>query len=120
MVEDALADGKRIAQLIASEIEGHEASLADLSVTDADPDVEPTPDGAFAYAVVRGDERVAEVVVYPDHARVAFLTGRAAATEAAESEGLRVEPAAGDSDRTLVYVETGAQAKRVVRAFEAL
>ncbi|MFB6123681.1 MAG: hypothetical protein ABEJ78_09520 [Haloferacaceae archaeon] len=119
MVEDALADGKRIAQLLASEIEGHETSLADLSVTDADPDVAPTADGAFAYAVVRDGDRVAEVTVYPDHARVAFLTGRAAVTEAAESEGLRVDPAV-DDDGTLVYVETGAQAKRVVRAFEAL
>jgi hypothetical protein len=117
MVDDRLADGKRIAQLLASEIEGHEVSLADLSVTAANPDVDPAPDGAFAYAVVRDDDRLADVSVHPDHARVAFHTGHAAVSEAAEAEGLRVD---AEGSETVVSVENGAHAKRLVSAFEAL
>jgi len=46
----------RIGQLLASEIAGNEGRLRNLAVADADPDVEPTPDGALAYRVVRGGE----------------------------------------------------------------
>ena len=69
MVEKRLTDGRRIAQFLASEITGHGDALAALSVTDADPDVEPTPDGTFAYAIDRDGDRVASVFVQPDRAR---------------------------------------------------
>ena len=48
MVDDRLSDGVRIAQLLASEIDGNRSRLRHLHVTDADPDVDPTADGAFA------------------------------------------------------------------------
>lgn len=51
MVVDSLSDGTRIAQLLASEVTGHEDAFSVLSVVDSDPDVEPTDDGALAYAV---------------------------------------------------------------------
>ena len=125
MVEDRLADGTRIAQLVASEVTGHEASLSDLSVVDADPDVEPSTDGALAYRVVRESdageesEAFAEVYVHPDRARVEFLAGREAAARTADAEGLRVRPKAVRPPRTLVFVEDGAEAKRATGAFEA-
>ena len=131
MVEDRLADGTRIAQLVASEVTGHEASLADLSVVDADPDAEPTTDGTLAYRVARagGDESagdgegesqtLAEAYVHPDRARVEFLAGREAAAAAADAEGLRVRPKAVRPPRTLVFVEDGAEAKRTTAVFEA-
>lgn len=137
MVEKRLRDGRRIAQLIASEVHAD----ATLSVVDADPDVKPTADGAFAYAVARGGngggasdrddaetdrasdgeerraggvERIAEAYVQPDRVRVELLADPATAAEAAESAGLRVRPKAVRPPRTLAFVEDGARAKRVL------
>jgi hypothetical protein len=120
MVEERLTDGKRIAQLLASEIESGARTLRDLSVVDADPDAEPTVDGAFGYAVALGSERLAEVYVQPDRARVEFLVGQVDAVDAAENEGLRVRPKAVRPPRTLVFVEDGAQVKWAVPVFEAV
>lgn len=122
MVGERLTDGVRIGQLLASEIAGNEGRLRNLAVADADPDVEPTPDGALAYRVVRGGEGsgadgdevkaeseeserdlVAEAYVQPDRLRIEFVTGAgrsdgsglpAVAADAAESAGLRVRPKA--------------------------
>lgn len=120
MVEDRLTDGKRIAQLLASEVTGHERSLASLSIADSERDAEPTADGAFAYAVERDGERVAEVYLHPDRARVEFLAAPDAVAEAAEGEGLRVRPKAVRPPRTLVFVEDGAQVKRLLPALRAV
>ncbi|KAB1193443.1 hypothetical protein GJR96_08290 [Haloferax sp. MBLA0076] len=120
MVVDRLADGTRIAQLLASELTGHEAAFAMLSVVDADPDVEPTDDGAFAYAVAANDTRVAEVYVQPDRARIEFVSHPDVTAEAAGEQGLRVRPKAVRPPRTLVFVEDGAQVKWTLPAFRAL
>jgi len=44
----------------------------------------------------------------------------AVAADAAESAGLRVRPKAVRPPRTLVFVEDGAQVKRVLSVFEAV
>ncbi|WP_224268306.1 hypothetical protein [Haloprofundus salinisoli] len=141
MADDRLADGKRIAQLLASELEGGGSSER-LRVVDADPDVEATADGAFAYAVDtvdatesdapadsdHGDHgdatenrtRLAEVYVQSDRARVEFIVGPAAAVDAAEDANLRVRPKAVRPPRTLVFVEDGAQVKWTLPVFEAV
>lgn len=124
MVEEHLRDGKRIAQLLASEVDG---VVDGAVIVDADPDVEPTDDGAFAYAIDRADtgsERddeetedthyIAEVYVQPDRARVEFLVAPDVAAEHAEEAGLRVRPKAVRPPRTLVFVEDGAQVKWIV------
>jgi len=71
MVEDRITDGRRIAQLLASELTGLERGpLADVAVVDADTDVEPTPEGAFAYRVTHDGTAVAVVRVTPETARL--------------------------------------------------
>lgn len=130
MVQDRLRDGKRIAQLLASEVEGDVGRLASLSVVDADPGVEPTTDGAFAFALDRAlgngadadseTERVAEVYVQPDRARVEFVVAPDVAAAAASDADLRVRPKAVRPPRTLVFLEDGADAKRVLPVFEAV
>ncbi|WP_136716132.1 hypothetical protein [Halorientalis salina] len=115
MVDERITDGKRIAQLLASEITGRETGvLADLSVVDADPDAEPTDDGAFAYGVAVGEDRLAEVFVQPDRAYLELQAGLDAATDTADDEGLRVRPKAVEPPRTLVFVESGAEVKGAV------
>lgn len=120
MVQERLTDGRRIAQFLASEITGHGDDLGALAVTDADPDVEPTPDGTFAYAIDCGGERVAGVFVQPDRVRIEFQRAVDAVAEAAASEGLRVRPKAVEPPRTLVFVEDGAQVKWLLPALRAV
>ena len=115
MVEDTITDGQRIAQLLASEVTGLERGpLAAMAVVDADPDMDPTPDGAFAYGVDDDERRLADVFVAPERVRVELQTGLAAGAEAAADADLRVRPKAVEPPRTLVFVERGADVKRVV------
>jgi hypothetical protein len=115
MVEDRITDGKRIAQLLASEVTGRESGpLATMDVADADPDVAPTADGTFAYGVDRDGERVADVAVQPERAYLELRAGVDAGAEAAASAGLRVRPKAVEPPRTLVFVESGAAVKAAV------
>ncbi|MGZ0746905.1 hypothetical protein [Haloparvum sp. AD34] len=129
MTQDELTDGVRIAQLLSSEITGGKGRLRALDVTDADPDVEPTTDGAFAYTVraadvevesVRDDDAIAEVYVQPDRARVEFVVAPELAADVAQVEDLRVRPKATKPPRTLVFVENGAQVKWILPVFEAV
>lgn len=120
MSADRIDDGHRLAQLLASELESG-ASADAFAVTDADPDVDPTPEGSLAYRVrdTRSDEAIATVYVQPDRARVEFRAAPAAVADAATASGLRVRPKGAEPPRTVVFVEDGAQVKRVLPAFEA-
>ena len=128
MVADRLADGVRIAELLASEVTGNESGLRGLTVVDADRDVEPTADGALAYRIARegddgasgSDAPVAEVYVQPDRARIEALAAPDAVADAAREADLRVRPKAVRPPRTLVFVEDGAAVKRALTALEAL
>jgi hypothetical protein len=136
MVTDRLTDGVRIAQLFASEVTGDRGRLRDIDVTDADPDVEPTADGALAFRLVDvgdtdggdGDDAVeasegaavADVFVQPDRVRIEFRRAPEAVADAAGEAGLRVRPKAVRPPRTLVFLEDGADVKRVSPALEAV
>jgi hypothetical protein len=125
MVVDSVTDGRRIAQLLASELRGHERGpLGRCSVVDVQ-DVEGSEFGEFAYgvdvAVGEGDdrERLADVYVHDDRARVEFARGVEAAVDAGREAGLRVRPKLSDPPRTVVFVESGVEAKRVLAVFGA-
>ena len=128
MVTDRLADGVRIAELLASEVTGNESGLRGLTVVDADRDVEPTADGALADRIARerddegsgSDAPVAEVYVQSDRARIEAIAAPDAVADAAREGGLRVRPKAVRPPRTLVFVEDGAAVKRALTALEAL
>ena len=132
MVEDRTTDGKRIAQLLSSEVDGREDSgFAALAVVDADPDVEGSADGELAYRVAHraeeatdendgAEEILAETYVHDDRVRVEFREGVDAAAEAAGDVGLRVRPKAVRPPRTLVFVEDGAEVKRATDVFVAV
>ena len=148
MVQDRLRDGKRIAQLLASELTGDQSALATVVVADADPDVEATDDGAFAYRVVHvadsdaltTDDRgrptladstgdvdaelteIATVSVQPDRAQVGFSTAADRAVEAATTADLDVVSTAGmaPDDTALIGITDGVDAKRVVPVFAAV
>jgi len=127
MVEDRVTDGRRIAQLLASEIRGRERGplgwLAVVDVRDAQGDVH----GEFAFGVdvhrdtgAPGARRVADVYVHGDRARVEFRTAPDAAAEAGREAGLRTRPKAVTPPRTVVFLEDGVAAKRALPVFRAV
>jgi len=121
MVEDRITDGRRIAELLSSELDGREdGGLAAVAVTNADRDVEPTADGARAYDVTRGDDRFARVFVHDDRAHLEFETAQDIAAETASDADLRVRPKATTPPRTLVFVESGADVKRATDVIQAV
>jgi hypothetical protein len=121
MVEERTTDGKRIAQLLSSEVSGREDSgLAALTVANADPDVAGSADGELAYEIARGDGVVADVYVREDRVRIEFREAVDAAAEAAEAADLRVRPKAVRPPRTLVFVEDGAEVKRATDVLVAV
>ncbi|WP_246983598.1 hypothetical protein [Halorientalis marina] len=121
MVEERIEDGHRIAELLASEVTGRDTGpLAAMAVADADPDVTPTDDGAFAYGIDRDGDRLAAVFVQPDRAYLEFQQGVDAAVSAAEDADLRVRPKAVEPPRALVFVESGAAVKRAVDVLVAV
>ncbi|SEV79848.1 hypothetical protein [Natrinema salifodinae] len=115
MVEDRITDGRRIAELLSSEIDGREdGELEYFAVTNADRDVEPTADGARAYDIAHDDrdERIARAFVHEDRAHIEFAAAQDVAADAASDLELRVRPKATTPPRTLVFVESGAEVKR--------
>lgn len=110
MVEDRVTDGRRIAELLASEVRGRsDGPLGALSVVDV-RDVEPTSDGARAYRIAAGDDRIASVHVHPEGVALAVAGGwEIGAT--ARAAGLAVRPADERGD-TVVCVPSGAAVKR--------
>ena len=109
MVDDRITDGKRIGQLLASELTGLERGpLAAVSVADADPDVTPSAAGARAYAVTHLDTRVGTVAVTPTAARL-VLEGRHPLRS--DRADISIET---DEDRTVLEARSGAAVKTVV------
>lgn len=122
MVDERVTDGRRVAQLLASELSGLETGpLADVAVVDADRDVEPTPEGARAYDVALGDEptdddRVATVTVTPQTARVEFAPEHDAVAPA-DRDDVHLET---DDGGAVLVIESGAAVKSAVDALREM
>lgn len=113
MVERRVNDGRRIAQLLASEVTGRtDGPFGPLAVVDAQ-DVEGSTAGEFAYGVDCGDIRIANVYVHENRARVEIGTSVADVAAAAKEHDLRTRPTATDPPRVIVFVESGADVKSV-------
>lgn len=109
MVKDSISDGRRIGQLLASELTGlQRGPLSNVSVVDADRDVEPTPEGAFAYRVAADGTEVAVVEVTPETARLVL---NQEPETAPERDDLTV-------DGATVVVHSGAAVKAAVDVLE--
>jgi hypothetical protein len=132
MVEDRVTDGKRVAQLLSSELSGRDRdTLGDVTVVDADPDAAPSPEGTVGYGVAYRDERVGTVRLYPEAAELSTgdadvantdSAGVAAATDHSLAERVADAVAGPDlsvTDDGAVRIESGAAVKRAVDALVA-
>lgn len=115
MVEEEIKDGERIADLLASELEGFEEPPFDLiGLLDGSNDTAGRTDGDMAFSVDYRDERLCEVLIHPDRIVLEFRMAQASIAEAGRNAELRVRPKATDPPATLLFVERGADVKRVI------
>lgn len=112
MVEDRVTDGKRIAQLLASEVTGHTGGpLGEVAIVDADPTIEATAGGTLAYGIAVEGERIGDVFVHERTARLDLSIRPESSAEQLDRDGLVVSKT---GDGISVTVEYGAAVKRVV------
>ncbi|MFT4945836.1 MAG: hypothetical protein ACI8TL_000063 [Natronomonas sp.] len=106
MVEHTITDGKRIAQLLASELTGLETGILErVSVADADPEAMPSDGGTVAYRITAVGTELATVLLYPEYVELEFEAEPPVSDTAAD---LRTD------DPTVVTVTSGAEVKRAV------
>lgn len=118
MVEDRIEDGKRTAQLLASELTGLATGPLDrIDVADADPDAEPSDGGTFAYEIVLDGDPLGEVFVHEDSARVDLAVGDASPGDVTDAAGLAVTDT---DDGVRIRIEHGAAVKRAVDVLVAV
>ncbi|MXR51339.1 hypothetical protein GRX03_06930 [Halovenus sp. WSH3] len=111
MVEDAITDGKRIAQLLASELTGLETGPFDrVTVTDADAEAMPSDSGTLAYRISVAGSDLAAVTLYPEYVQLEFDVEPTVPESAGE---LLTE------DPTVLTVTSGAEVKRAVDLLRA-
>lgn len=121
MVGTEIRDGDRIASLLRAEIEGFEdAPFGEMTVEEA-TDGERRADelNREVFGVQYRGDALFEVVIQEERALLEFRSHNAAVGDAAREEGLRVRPKATDPPRTLVFVERGADVKRVIDVLRA-
>ncbi|WP_459191902.1 hypothetical protein [Halosimplex sp. J119] len=119
MGDDAI-DGTALADRLAAAIEGDEDERVSLSVVDRRSGIEPTADGAFAYAIDCTGGQLAEVFVHPDRIHVEFTSGVERAANGGERAGLRVRPKAVRPPRTLVFVESPGEIEAALDVLDAV
>lgn len=120
MTKENITDGRRIAELLASELTARrDGPLASLELIDVDTSLDSDVFGALAYGVVDDETRLADIYVHDDRVRIEFLVGLDSVPEVGEKAGLRVRPKAVDPPRVLVFVESGAEVKRALGVVEA-
>lgn len=121
MTNDRITDGRRIAELLASEVSARtDGPLSGLSLVDVRSDAEGSEIGAFAYGIDVGEEtRLADVFIHDDRARLEFRSGLDSVPAAGEEGKLRVRPKAVEPPRVLVFVESGAAVKRALDVISA-
>ncbi|GAB3034525.1 hypothetical protein [Natronobiforma cellulositropha] len=115
MVDARTTDGKRIAQLLASELEGRaDSGLCHLAVTNADREVEAGAEWKRAYDVslVDSSQRLARVSIREAEARLTFDADASLVAECGSDMDCAVSDADGSAR---LLVESGAAVKRAAR-----
>jgi hypothetical protein len=123
MVEDRITDGRRIAELLASELDGRsDGPLESVAVVNADADIEPGDGGARAYDVAVEGSTVATVFVHPEHVRIETAIERGD-IDVTGSDGVSIRRGSGwvtgEETGTVIRIEYGAAVKGAVDVLSA-
>jgi hypothetical protein len=121
MTDDRITDGRRITELLASEVTARsDGPLSGLELVDVQSDAEGSEDGTFAYGIAVDEVdtetqiRLADVYVHDERAFLEFRTGLDPIPATAKEANLRVRPKAVEPPRVLVFVEDGGAVKRAL------
>ena len=123
MVDERVTDGRRIGELLASELTGLETGpLAAVTLVDVDADAEATADGTRAYRLAYRGDPVAAVTLFPDAVEIRFASSATddldpATAIARTREDVRVRSGA---DGPIVTVRSGAAVKPAVDVVRAV
>lgn len=117
MVDDRVTDGKRLGELLASEIDSRtDSGLERSAVRNSIEEASPSPTGTEAFEIWMDEEPIGSVVLYPDRLDIEFGLTDEAIMERAESVGLGVRDGA-DHRGVVVRVEDGVAVKAMVEVF---
>lgn len=121
MTDDRITDGRRIGELLASEVTARsKGPLSDLELVDVRSEIEGSADGTFAYGISINDRiRLSDVYIHDDRARLEFRVGLDSVPEVAKEADLRVRPKAVEPPRVIVFIEDGGAVKRVLDVIRA-
>lgn len=121
MTDERVDNGRRIAELLASEVTARaDGPLSHLDLVDVNSEIDGSETGAFAYAITLDETtRLAEVFVHPDRVRLEFCAGVDSVSAVAEKANLRVRPKAVEPPRVLVFIEDGGEIKRALDVISA-
>lgn len=115
VVDDHVRDGRRVAELLASELDGREdPPFGRVAVTDADRDVEPSPDGDRAYDISHDDVVIGRVYLQANRVRVELFTGLREAREVLSDPDIRWRAIGGERPRLLMFIADGVAVQRVM------
>lgn len=120
MVTDRITDGRRIAELLASELEGRtDTGLDRVGLANVDRSITPSAAGDPAYDVTLDGSPVGTALVRPDDVVLAISEEPSVVREAATERGLPTTSDLPDHDPA-VLLEDGAAVKRGVDVLTAV
>lgn len=120
MVDERVTDGTRLGELLASELDNRtDTGLARIEVRNVDEAATATPAGTEAYEIWIDTDPIATVSLYPDQVELRFPAPEAPVLELADSVGLTGSKIP-ENDSVVVWVDDGAEVKRVVEVFVGL
>ncbi|MFB6254827.1 MAG: hypothetical protein ABEI06_09460 [Halobacteriaceae archaeon] len=119
-MENTIDDGKRIAELLSSEVTGHETELLDeMTIVNVNEDVSPSVEGDRAYDINYRSSQMASIFIHEDRAHIELREGLESAKEAAHNQDLRIRPVGTSPPHLTIFLENGADVKQVIPILKA-
>lgn len=121
MVDNQVSDGTRIAELLASELDGRTDGWFDqVTIANVNHDVEPAVEGRAAYDIVSNEDTLGTVYLQPNRVRFE-VTARIGDLQAAADEvGLPVRSKSSTPPIVAILLENGAAVKKSLDVLEVL